>query len=252
MIDMNYLYDGSYEGFLSCVYRHYYAASPEGRAEGIYVADGYVGDLLRASVFIETDEEKADAVSAAIEKKISSYDLLRVYHVFRTKTPEKEMKLLRYIRLGFKRGGDVGLLHGDAVVSEILAAERKLANEVHRLCGLIRFSVMSGDVLYSRIEPDHEVLEFLAPHFTDRFHSDPFIIHDIKRKKALVARNREWYITDLNYSEIFSKAESEDEVRKLWRGYFDAMAIRERTNPRCQRNLMPVRYWKHLTEMRGE
>jgi probable DNA metabolism protein len=249
---MDFLYDGSFEGFLTCVHRHYYAENPDGKAEGIYVASDYAGDLVRKSVFIETDEGKADAVSAAIEEKISSHDLVRVYRVFCTETPEKEMKLLNNIRLGLNRGGGVGLLHGDSTVSEILTAEKKLANEVHRLCGLIRFSVMSGGILYSRIEPDHEVLEFLAPHFTERFHSDPFIIHDVKRKKALVAHNREWYITELEDDEILDKAEDEDEVRKLWRGYFDAMAIRERTNPRCQRNFMPTRYWKHLTEMRRD
>ncbi|MBR6500664.1 MAG: DUF4130 domain-containing protein [Firmicutes bacterium] len=27
------------------------------------------------------------------------------------------------------------------------------------------------------------------------------------------------------------------------------MAIKERTNPSCQRNFMPKKYWEHLTEM---
>jgi probable DNA metabolism protein len=41
----------------------------------------------------------------------------------------------------------------------------------------------------------------------------------------------------------------EEAYRNLWRNYFDSMAIKERTNPRCQRNLMPARYWKNLPEM---
>jgi probable DNA metabolism protein len=246
---MDYLYDGSYDGFLTCVYQHYYAPSQGEQAEGIYVAAEYAGDLIRRPVLIETDEEKANRVSVAIAEKISGYDLKRVYHVFCSETPEKEMKLLRYIRLGFRKGAGIGLIYGDPIVFEIQKAELKLVNEVHRLCGLVRFSVVTDNILYSRIEPDNDVLEFLAPHFSDRFHSDPFIIHDLKRKKAIIARNREWHIAELEDDVFLRKANSEDEVRALWRGYFDAMAIRERTNPKCQRNFMPARYWKHLTEM---
>ncbi|MDR1067817.1 MAG: TIGR03915 family putative DNA repair protein [Clostridiales Family XIII bacterium] len=251
---MDYLYDGSFDGFLTCVHRHYYAKSPREKAEGIFVRDAYRGDLVRAAAFIETDAEKANAVNAAIAEKISGFDLERIYHVFCTETPEKEMKLLRYIRLGFRRGPGVGLLHGDPIVFEIQKAQRRLGTEVNRLCGLIRFSVVHSarEILYARIEPDNDVLEFLAPHFTDRFHSDPFIIHDLRRSKALISYGHEWYITELADEGLFERAADEDEIRALWRGYFDAMAIRERINPRCQRNMMPARYWKHLIEMRGE
>ncbi len=36
--------------------------------------------------------------------------------------------------------------------------------------------------------------------------------------------------------------------QQLWRTYFKSVAIQERLNPRKQRNDMPVRYWKYLTE----
>jgi hypothetical protein len=35
----------------------------------------------------------------------------------------------------------------------------------------------------------------------------------------------------------------------LWRSYYDTIAIRERLNPKKQRQDMPVKYWKYLTEM---
>ena len=34
----------------------------------------------------------------------------------------------------------------------------------------------------------------------------------------------------------------------LWRTYFKAICIRERTNPKKQLNDMPRRYWKYMTE----
>lgn len=40
--------------------------------------------------------------------------------------------------------------------------------------------------------------------------------------------------------------------QKLWRTYFNAIAIPERTNPRKQRQDMPIRYWKYLPELTPE
>ena len=44
-------------------------------------------------------------------------------------------------------------------------------------------------------------------------------------------------------------AEDERQFQLLWKNYFRALAIPQRTNERLQRRLMPRRYWKHLTEM---
>ena len=36
--------------------------------------------------------------------------------------------------------------------------------------------------------------------------------------------------------------------QKLWKTYFNAIAIRERFNPRLHKQNLPVRFWKYLTE----
>ena len=98
--------------------------------------------------------------------------------------------------------------------------------------------------------PDHQVLELLADHFADRFKNNPFIIHDIKRNKAVVGSGGIWYLTYFTGEELPEPCSDERQYQKLWKQYFETIAIRERTNPRCQKTLMPVRYWKHLTEMK--
>jgi len=75
------------------------------------------------------------------------------------------------------------------------------------------------------------------------------VIHDVKREKALVAYGGDWYITPFKKENVPDASASEQDYRALWKQYFDNMAIRQRINPRCQKNMMPVRYWKHLTEM---
>ena len=43
-------------------------------------------------------------------------------------------------------------------------------------------------------------------------------------------------------------AEDEKLYQELWKGYFKAMTIKERINLKLQRQHLPKRYWKYLTE----
>jgi len=246
---MNYLYDHSFEGFLTCVYHHWYTE----KAGGIYPDGEYQLDFCHYAMTVQTDADKAERVQKAIETKISKWDAHRIYQAFCSCEPEKEMKLLRYIALGFERGPKIRLLHGDPIVKAVEAAEQRVGFEVHRLCGLVRFSEIQnpgagGVILYSKLEPDNDVLEFLATHFADRFKSEPVIIHDLRREKALFAFDRKWDISPLPADSGILKTERESDLAALWKQYFDVMATRERINPRCQRQFLPVRYRKHLTE----
>lgn len=43
--------------------------------------------------------------------------------------------------------------------------------------------------------------------------------------------------------------EYKDDFETLWKTYHKAMSIESRKNERCQRNFMPKKYWKRLSEM---
>lgn len=245
MID--YLYDGTFEGLLSCVYQHYYGE----RASGIYRRDQYQSNLFFKSRIVQTDEAKAVRVYEAIGRKISQDDLRRVYRVFLSSDPAKENMILHYLQAGFREGSKISSLHSNPVVYDMQRCEQKVSIEVHRMKGLIRFSVLSpGNILYCAIEPDHDILELIADHFSDRYRNEPFLIHDKKRSKGVFARNGAWYISDYRGEEMPGISEEESDYRMLWKKYFDTIAIRERINPACQKRFMPVRYWKNLTEFR--
>lgn len=245
---VDYLYDGTFAGLLTCIYHHYYTE----KASGIFPEGEYQPTFLGGFWEVATEEEKAVRVYEAIEKKISSYDLRRIYKVFCSDTERKECRILDYIRLGFVKGSCVSMLHGDPIVFPIQAAEKKVNNEVHRMKGLVRFSQLDGGVLYSPVTPDHDILEFLAEHFCDRFQNDPFVIHDVRRSKALVAYKKQWHIRFFVRENLPELSEKERDYRKLWKQYFETMEIRERRNPKCQRRCMPKRYWENLTEFQME
>lgn len=240
----DYLYDGTFDGLLTCIHFHYY----EEKAEGIYMKETYQVNMLRKSIEVKTDDVKADIVYKAIRDKISPHDLRRVYKVFMSSDPLKEMKILNYVRYGFRQGSSINMLHGDPVIFAVQEIEKKVNTEIHRLKGLIRFFELEDGILYSQIEPDHDIVEFLAYHFTDRYKNEPFIIHDMRRDKALVAYQREWYVTHFTKESVTGYSQAEHEYSRLWKKYFDTIAIKERTNLRGQKNLMPQRYWKNMTE----
>lgn len=240
-----YIYDGSFEGFLCCVYAHYY----DGKATGIRKSDREYQQMLFADqVIVRTDENKARRVYRAIEEKISIYDLRRIYRIFLCDTDCMEMTLLNYIRFGFIKGRKVSNFHGYPAVRDAELLEKRVMREQDKLRGLLRFSVLEGNILYAEVEPDNNILELLAPHFSDRFKNEAFIIHDLKRERAVISRGGKWYISDFSTHDIPAISADEEKYRNLWRKYFDTIAIKERTNPRCQRLYMPSRYWKHLTE----
>ena len=261
---VDYLYDGTFEGFLTCVYAHYY----EEKASGIYNRENYQASMLSGFRIVETEGAKATRVYEAIEKKISGKDLRRIYRVFLSSDEEKENKLLRYIRLGFKEGPEVSLRHSNPAVFDVQQCEHKVSVELDKIMGLARFSALKNDraaggghgdgstvgggpeILYCCIEPDHDILELIAGHFSDRLKNDPFIIHDKSRGKAVFAQGGSWYISDFSGNDLPALGTGEQEFRALWKKYFETIAIQERINPRCQKRCMPVRYWKNLTEFR--
>ncbi|PWM68757.1 MAG: DNA metabolism protein [Eubacteriales Family XIII. Incertae Sedis bacterium] len=242
-----YLYDGTFEGFLCCVYAHYYnekatAITVKGDAEQI----AFFGELAE----IKTDGKKAQIVYRAIENKISAFDLKRAYRIFLAEAPDKEMILLNYLCFGFIKGQAASSYHGLPIVRDAELLEKRVTTEANRFRELLRFSVLKNDILYSEIEPDNNILELLGPHYSDRYKNDPFIIHDVKRSRALIAAGGRWYISEFTKENLPEYHEDESSFRSLWKNYFETIAIKERTNPRCQKNFMPVRYWKHLTEMK--
>ena len=111
------------------------------------------------------------------------------------------------------------------------------------------------------MEPLYNVLPLAIDHFRDRFADQPFLLYDRRRHYGYYYDCRE--VTCVHFDEQLPHFQSgkldeslldKDEklFQELWRTYFKAICIRERMNPRKQRQDMPVRYWKYLTEKNGK
>ena len=132
----------------------------------------------------------------------------------------------------------------------VLTTAYKVQIEVHRMMGLLRFSVNEDGEFIARCEPDHFILPCLGDFFTARFGDTPWTIIDEKRGLALHRKAKgQAKINVLEESgEDFSSAKR-DEWEELWKHYHKTINNEDRNNPDLQRQLMPKRYWKHLPEV---
>mgnify|MGYP000994331413 CR=1 FL=1 len=245
--DVVYRYDGTLDGFLCCVYESY--AMKEMPAAILGPEDEQLSLLPTRDV--ETDAFRAARVLKSIPARISEDALYLVERAMLTSMPEKEKRLLEFLRLGYRKGGMVmDMVHDDAV-APVLAAVTHLGREAHLFLGFVRFTENAG-VLASVIEPKNRVLPLIARHFLNRYPNEAFIIFDRTHREALVAQRGRGRIAPLLSLELPAPNDMERAVRALWRRFHQSVAIDQRRNSVCQRTHLPLRYRRVMTEFEAE
>lgn len=245
MTDIIYVYDGSFEGFLCCVFEAVYSKeSPY----GIYTEKDAPLTLLDTRI-ITTDTEKAQRVYESIPKKISGQALDLICTVFLSCLHQKELKMLTFLLRGYKEGGKLLNKLGDEVIAPLLAAELHLLREAHNLKGFIRFADL-GDALVSTITPKNYVLPFITNHFSLRLDSENFMIFDKTHKAALIYQNGKSEIISIESIELPEISEKEAMYQSLWKQFYNTISIESRENPRCRMTHMPKRYWENMLEVK--
>ena len=243
-----YQYDGSLEGFYSCVFESVYqketpeAIEPTGAAQC----------RLFPPKYIETDAAKADRVRKSIPAKISAEALDLCEVVFCSCLEEKELRLLQFLRRGYREGGRfLRAGFSDAQLEPLLAARRHLMGEAHLLKGFIRFADYDGH-LAATITPKNYILPYITRHFITRYRNENFMIYDKTNHVALIYENRVPRMVAAEHIEFPAVTEEEAQYRELWKHFYRTVAIKGRENPRCRMTHMPKRYWENMVEVRDE
>lgn len=240
-----YLYDGSFEGFLCCIFESYIRREvPSG-----ILRDEDSEPILFATHAVTTDASHAERVLRRV-LRLSPYAAELLKRGFLTCLPEREMHLYRLVAKLLRDGS--GFLNdgSDAVLRPVLKAVRHLNGEAQLLRGFVRFSELGG-VLGSEIEPKNRVLPLLRGHFCSRYRNERFFIYDRTHREVLCHFGGTTAILPLEHFQMAPPDETEAEFRLLWKRFYDTIAIRERYNPRCRMTQMPKRYWGTMTEFQG-
>ena len=122
------------------------------------------------------------------------------------------------------------------------------AASVHPEKGTAIFYLLRRALEKGRI--DTRVLELLAPHFSDRFPNENWMIYDKKRQKVLAHEQGgecTVYIQAVLNTQETDPVQS-DEYENLWKAFCSHITIPERKNPGLQRQFVPLKFRSNMPE----
>jgi probable DNA metabolism protein len=232
------IHDGTFEGLLTAIARVVDGDDPVSVTD----RDAWQPDMFAKPIEVTTDATTARGLVARIRHDGSPRSFHHVCFTYLADVPAKGSLILDYLRLLMQAGASVDQHVADRAVAEVHRVSREVGQEAHRLKGLVRFRSLEDGSLWAPISPRHDVLLIVAQHFRARLPRERWVIHDTGRQQGVDASR-------LPEPRAAATDANEAVYANLWRRYFASIAIRERTNRKLQRQLMPSRYWSYLTEM---
>lgn len=253
MTTSNFIYDGSFDGFLTCVFEAYQYKQTgvefqkEGRVQHQMFNDG---------TMIITDSTKANRVWKGLSKKLSSNGVRQIYYAFLSEMDGIEGLLFDYILKVFSTDKNIETNFSDVTVLKLSKIVKQVGREKHRMEAFVRFKLTKDDWYFANIEPDFDVLPLIAKHFKERYADQRWIIYDIKRHYAICynMNDIEFITMDFDADVDFTKSDGEFfaakelEFQELWKNYFNSSNIKSRKNLKLHVRHVPKRYWKYLSE----
>ncbi|MES2823907.1 MAG: TIGR03915 family putative DNA repair protein [Pseudomonadota bacterium] len=258
---MIFIYDGSYEGLLSCIFTIFKRRTVP---TAITIEVNYQFNLLDAAESIATNEEWATRVIKGIDERTHARASALVYKLFLSELPSCEMLLYEVIQAIITKG-DKSILENFANPYILQAAqiEKMMHREVHRMHAFVRFQKSREGLFYAAVDPDFNVLPLIGDHFERRYADQSWLIFDARRHYGLhydqkrmsfvgiddpvFTMSAQLFQEDARQGDVL-RDEREREYQLLWKNYFQAVNIGERNNVKLHLRHMPRRYWKYLTE----
>lgn len=248
-----FLYDKTFEGLLTAVFDAYSRkVFPD-----VLIALDEVRPLFTTDEYIViTQDDKAHRVWTALEKKLSRGACNMLTTAWLSDEIDRDDLLFRFIQKAINNKQSIEGNFGDSDVLKLHQLAKKVSHEGHYLKQFVRFQKASDDIFFAPVSPLHNALPLIIDHFKDRFADQKWVIYDIKRHYGFyydLKTIEEITLSDDNHLlsgklDEHLMAEDEKLFQELWKGYFGAMTIKERINLKLQRQHMPRRFWKYLTE----
>lgn len=248
-----FFYDKTFEGLLTAVFDAYSRKTFPDRLLGI----GEIAPMFMTEEYtVTTAEDKSARVWKSLENKMSKLARNMLTYTWLSEAEGSDELLFRYIKKTFDSKVSIETNFADTDVLEVHQLAKKVSHEKHYIIQFVRFQKAADDIFFAPISPQYNALPLAIEHFKDRFSDQKWVIYDIKRKYG--------YYYDLNTmvemtldndehllsGKLDEKLMADDEklFQELWKGYFKSMTIKERINLKLQRQHMPRRFWKYLTE----
>ena len=201
--DVVYLYDGSFEGFLCCVFESFaqheipFAVwTPQRETATLYpVRD------------IGTDSARAQRVFSALGRKLGRETEYLVSRDFLSGQEDKELLLIRFLHLAFALGPGTVKRMGHPDVAPLYEMKKSLDWEVDKFQGFVRFEEHDG-MLGAVIHPKNYILPLLRGHFCSRFPEENFMIYDAVHQAVLLYQEHKAQLLELARAYRFSRSKA--------------------------------------------
>lgn len=209
-------------------------------------------NLFDEYTHVDPDPELAAKLMDLIHTRISS-DFYEYFALAALSYEDAALDLMyRMLLLGFHHGPAVLSMRQYREVCDFLGVRERVSKEVYRFQEFARFHEVRKGVYIAHIEPRHAIVQALGGIFEDRMPSEHFmIVDDIHRDAVIHMRDEHFYYRTLDpaeFEELLKTEQMNDEYTDLWKVFFESIAIKQRENYRCQRNLMPLWSRKHAVE----
>lgn len=248
-----YTYDKSFDGLLSCVFESYNRKEIPEQIQAYQEILPLFSEKLR----IITDTDKSDRVYNGLKRKISFTALRMLYVCFLSEINTIEMTIFRYIRKAFENEKSIEMNFADPDVLSLSQIYKKVQKEEERMRQFVRFQKTTDGIFFAYIEPKYNVLPLTIDFFKDRFADQAWILYDAKRKYGFYYDLNQ--VEEVNFENLdvcpetgrlpLNKMdEKEQYFQIMWKDYLKSVTIQERKNLKLQRQHMPKRIWKFLTE----
>ncbi|MBN2775227.1 MAG: TIGR03915 family putative DNA repair protein [Prolixibacteraceae bacterium] len=250
-----FTYNNTFEGFLTVVFECY--------KRGAYPVDIRSKNRLQRNIFgeyvyIESDPSKAERVWKGLRERMPGKNHDLPFYAFLSEDDGIEMKIFRFIKRIFSGQFDADTDFSDPDVSFLNQVAKKVKFEGMRMLQFVRFQRTKEDLYFCGIEPRYDVIPLAINHYKRRFVNQKWIIYDLKRDYGIfydLNETQEIVLTQKRFNELNGAVqdnlleEGEAFYQQLWKTYFKNVNIAERKNLRLQRQHLPQRFWKYLTEM---
>lgn len=252
---MIYICENSLEGILTGVYDAW--ASRRGHDNVKLQSDQFDNyELFAEYTVVKADQDKALKVAKTINERLGYEAYTNICQAAAGNDHRKADCIYRMIVMGLSMKNSKKVMSHLSYepINFVFKLSRRVWHEVHHYLGFVRFQELADGILCSVIKPKHDVLDLIAPHFEDRLPNENFFIYDTLRSKAVIhSPGRPWFIAnDLTIADdiLNNYSGAETEYAQLFTSFFKSITIKERINPRCQLNMLPLRFRDQMVEFK--
>jgi probable DNA metabolism protein len=248
-----FFYDKTFEGLLSAVFDAY---SLKVFPDKLLMTGHIAPVFTDATHTVVTGKEHSKRVWDALQNKLEKNACNMLLYVWLSELEGSDELLFRYICKTFATTRKIEYNFGDADILEVEKIARKVGHEAQYIKQFVRFQKAADNIFFAPVKPIYNALPLTIDHFADRFSDQLWVIYDLRRKYGYYYDLHDTKeITFTGGDHLLSgkldeslMAEDEKLFQDLWKGYFKALTIKERLNPRLHKKNLPVRFWQCLTE----